>query len=83
MHTLWHWTLVFVAASVLSASFSVSVAAQSDTTGALAGQVIDRSAGAISGATVTIIGGFAFLRPGAESPSCAAFLIIRYGLGTV
>src|ERR1700680_1315889 len=55
MHNLWHWTLVFVAASALSASFSVTVAAQSDTTGALAGQVIDRGAGAISGATVTII----------------------------
>src|SRR6202163_2195641 len=55
MHSLWHWTLVLVAASALSASFSVSVSAQSDTTGALGGQVIDRSAGAISGATVTII----------------------------
>src|SRR5258708_6885016 len=55
MHSLWHWTLVFVAASALSARFSVSVAAQRDPTGALAGQVIDRSAGAIGGATVTII----------------------------
>src|ERR1700681_2731187 len=55
MHNLRHWTLLFVAPCALSASFSVTVSAQSETTGALGGQVIDRSAGAISGATVTII----------------------------
>src|ERR1700680_3430827 len=55
MRTLWRWPLLFVAASALSAGFSVRVSAQSETTGALGGQVVDRSGGAISGATVTII----------------------------
>jgi hypothetical protein len=55
MRTLWRWPLLFVAASVLSAEFSVRASAQSDTTGALGGQVVDRSGGSISGATVTII----------------------------
>src|SRR5713101_9484484 len=55
MHNLWGWTLLLLAASAMSASFSVTAAAQSDTTGALGGQVVDRSGGAISGATVTII----------------------------
>ena len=44
-----------MAACALCASFSVSVSAQSDTTGALGGQIIDPSGGAISGATVTIV----------------------------
>src|SRR6202165_882041 len=55
MHSLRRWTLRFSVASVLSASFFVSVVAQSETTGALGGQVVDRSGGSISGATVTII----------------------------
>src|SRR5713101_2274735 len=55
MHNLWGWTLLLLAASAMSASFSVTAAAQSDTTGALSGQIVDLSGGAISGATVTII----------------------------
>src|SRR5712692_9420345 len=55
MHNLWGWTLRFLVASTLSASFFVRASAQSDTTGALGGQVVDRSGAAISGATVTII----------------------------
>src|SRR6266699_3432085 len=55
MHSLWRWTLPFLIASALSASFFVRVSAQSETTGALGGQVVDRSGGAISGAKVTII----------------------------
>src|ERR1700681_5120991 len=55
MRSLWRWTLLFVAASALSAEFSIRASAQSDTTGALGGQVVDRSGGSISGATVTII----------------------------
>ena len=55
MHNLWRWTLLLVAASALSASFSIRVSAQSDTTGGLGGQVVDPSGGAISGATVTIV----------------------------
>src|ERR1700694_5744120 len=46
---------MFFAASALTASCSVGVSAQSETTGALGGQVVDRSGGSISGATVTII----------------------------
>src|SRR6202521_99689 len=55
MQNLWRWTLLFMAACAFSASFSVRDSAQSDTTGALGGQVVDRSGGAIGGATVTII----------------------------
>src|SRR6202049_1334257 len=55
MNRTWRWALLFVAASALSIGFSVRASAQSETTGALGGQIIDRGAGAISGATVTII----------------------------
>jgi hypothetical protein len=55
MHSLWRWTLLLLAPCALSASLSVPVSAQSDTTGALGGQVVDRSGGAIRGAAVTII----------------------------
>jgi hypothetical protein len=55
LFALWRRTFLLVAANVLSASFSVGVSAQSDTTGALSGQVVDRSGGAVGGATVTII----------------------------
>src|SRR5713101_626826 len=55
MPNRWKKTLLLFAASALSASFSVRVAAQSQTTGALAGQIVDPSGGTISRATVTII----------------------------
>src|ERR1700674_94720 len=55
IHNLWRWTLLFVAASALSIGFSVRASAQSETTGALGGQIVDRSGGSISGATVSII----------------------------
>src|SRR5713101_5114026 len=55
MPNRWKKTLLLFAASALSASFSVRVAAQSQTTGALAGQIVDPSGAAISGATVTVI----------------------------
>jgi hypothetical protein len=51
---LWRWTLGLLAASAFCAGFAVTASAQSDTTGALGGQVVDPSGGAISGATVTI-----------------------------
>src|SRR5712692_2314875 len=54
-YSLWHWTLLFLAASALSAGFSVTASAQSETTGGLGGQVVDPSRGAISRATVTAV----------------------------
>src|ERR1700674_1636944 len=64
IHNLWRWTLLFVAASALSIGFSVRASAQSETTGALGGQIVDRSGGYLSGATVTII----HLDPGFRRP---------------
>src|SRR6202049_1948945 len=55
MNRTWRWALLFVAASALSIGFSVRASAQSETTGALGGQIVDRSGGSIGGATVTII----------------------------
>jgi carboxypeptidase family protein len=55
IHSLSRWTLVLLVGSALSAGFSATASAQSETTGAVAGQVVDRSGGAISGATVIII----------------------------
>jgi hypothetical protein len=55
MPSPWGQTLLFFAASVLSASFSTTVAAQSQTTGALAGQIVDPNGGAITSASVSII----------------------------
>jgi hypothetical protein len=55
LHNLRRWTLLFAAASAFAAGLSVRASAQSETTGALGGQVVDRSGGSISGATVTII----------------------------
>src|SRR6202521_775608 len=54
MCNLWRWTLLFLAASAFSAAFLARASAQSETTGALGGQVVDPSGGAISRATVTI-----------------------------
>src|SRR5579864_1111758 len=55
MHNLWRWTLLFLATSAVCASFSVTVCAQSDTTGGLGGQVVDPSGDAVSGATVAVL----------------------------
>jgi hypothetical protein len=49
------WITLVVALSALGTGFDVLVFAQSETTGGLAGQVVDPSGGAIGGAIVTMI----------------------------